>query len=195
MRRLVLVAALFVATLAATPARAAPESNLVIQPGRAIGNVRVGMTFAQVRAVLGRPNVVNKRTRAGFGRYVEYDWGWGNWTVGFSGRASNLRVSLIGTTLRRERTRDGVGVGVSAERMRRVLRDDGLNCSRMPADTKTEIAHPVCRLGTRVRGLTFFQTDTECTDLDAYNCPPRKRRTYVSQVVIVTAAAPIPKEL
>lgn len=195
MRRLLVLAALLTATLAATPAQGAPESNFVIQPGRAIGEVRVGMTFAQVRAVLGKPNVVNKRTRAGFGRYVEYDWGWGSWTVGFSGRGSNLRVSLIGTTLRRERTRDGVGVGTSAARMRAALRDDGLNCSVMPGDTKTELPHPVCRLGARARGLTFFQTDTECTDLYAYNCPPQKRRTYVSQVIVVTAAAPIPKEL
>ena len=195
MRRLLVLAALLAATLAATPAHGASESNLVIQPGRQIGKVRIGMTFAQVRRVLGKPNVVNRSRRVGFGRYVEYDWGWGNWTVGFSGRGSNLRVTLIGTTLRRERTRDGVGVGTSAQRMRSALRDDGLNCSAMPADTRTEIPHPVCRLGTRVRGFTFFQTATECTDLYAYNCPPRKRRTYVSQVFVVTAAAPIPKEL
>ncbi len=195
MRRLGVLAAVLVATLAAAPAQSAPESSLVIVPGKQIGKVRIGMTFAQVKAALGKPTVVNRRQRTGFTRYVEYDWGWGRWTVGFSGRGANLRVSLIGTTLRRERTRDGVGVGTSAQRMRSALRDDGLNCSVMPADTKTELPHPVCRLGTRARGLTFFQTRTECTDLDAYHCPPAKRRTYVSQVIVLTSAAPIPKEL
>lgn len=168
----------------------------MIVPGRAIGKVRIGMTLPQVKRVLGKPGVLNKSLRSGFGRrYVEYLWNWGDWTVGLSGRGDNLRVSLIGTTLRRERTRDGVGVGTSARRMRQALKDDGLNCSRMPGDTKTELPHPVCRLGTRTRGLTFFQTDEECTDLDAYFCPPDKRRTYVSQVIVVTASAPIPKEL
>ncbi len=92
------------AAIGAAPSRSAPQRELLIVPGQQIGKVRIGMSFAQVRRALGRPTGVNKRVRAGFGQYVEYDWGYGRWTVGLSGRGTAARVSLIATTLRRERT-------------------------------------------------------------------------------------------
>ncbi len=188
-----MIVALLVSSLAAAPAQSAQESNLVIVPGRQIGKVRVGMTFAQVKAVLGKPTVVNKNRRVGFGRYVEYDWGWGNWTVGFSGRGSSLRVSLIGTTLRRERTRDGVGVGTPQAVMRQRLRDDGVNCPRI-AGAPPELTR-TCRLGSRARGLTFFPVKQECTVLGYYTCPMDKRVWSVYEVAIVAPAAPLPANL
>jgi hypothetical protein len=77
-----------------------------------IGGIRLGMSLADVVDVLGRPTLVNRRRDYGFGsRYIEYDWGYARWTVGFAGRGNALRVVKIGTTVRAERTPKRVGIG------------------------------------------------------------------------------------
>ena len=120
MRRSALFAALVAAVAATASAHGAVDGDALIRPGVGIGKVRLGMAQAQVFRLLGRPSVVNRRLTYGFGmRYVEYDWGFGTWTVGFTGRRGDLRVSKIGTTLRRERTARRVGVDSTA---RAVLR-------------------------------------------------------------------------
>lgn len=111
MRRSALSAALVAAVAATASAHGAPDRDALIRPGVGIGKVRLGMTQAQVFRTLGRPSVVNRRLNFGFGtRYVEYDWGFGTWTVGLTGRRGDLRVTKIGTTLRRERTARRVGI-------------------------------------------------------------------------------------
>lgn len=101
-------------------ASATPARDALFRPGAAIGEVRLGMTLAQVRRALGRPQFVNRRARLGFGRvYVEYAWAYGEWVVGFQTERQVLRVVRISTTTRRERTHDGIGVGT---RVRAIVR-------------------------------------------------------------------------
>ncbi|HEY8628692.1 MAG TPA: hypothetical protein VIL56_10280, partial [Gaiellaceae bacterium] len=75
-----------IAITVAVGAVGAPSSTLVIRPGVSIGKIRLGMTLAQVKGVLGRPQLVSRREERGFGiRYVEYQWAYASWSVGFSG--------------------------------------------------------------------------------------------------------------
>lgn len=105
---------------AAGSAAGATQRDAVVRPGVSIGKVRLGMTFAEVRRGLGRPMFVNRRERLGFGRvYVEYAWSYAEWLVGFQSERRALRVVRISTTLRNERTRDGIGVGT---RVRAIVR-------------------------------------------------------------------------
>ena len=111
-RGLSLGAVLLAAVLAAAPAGGAPGRTALVRPGAGIGKVQLGMTLAQVRSAVGRPQVLNRRVRVGFGRtYVEYAWNYGELTVGFFARAGRLHAARISTTSPRERTREGLGRG------------------------------------------------------------------------------------
>ena len=161
----------------------------MIVPGKQIGKVRIGMTFAQVEGVLGRPNVINRSQRTAFGRYVEYDWGWGRWTVGFSGRGGALRVTVVATTLRRERTREGIGVGSVRDRVVRSYGSRGLRCPREYNWNRAT----ACRLPTRTGATTYFAVQISCVvDVPPGVCPTSQQRLVVYEVLIRTAAAPRP---
>ncbi len=106
--------------VAAGSALGSSSSTLVIRPGVSIGKIRLGMTLAQVKGVLGRPRLVSRREERGFGLgYVEYQWGYASWRVGFSGRAGERRAVRIGTTIRSQRTTEGVGVGSTTKDLAR----------------------------------------------------------------------------
>jgi hypothetical protein len=101
-------------------ATAAPSRNALVQPGRGIGRVTLGMTQAQVRGVLGRHRYVAKRRTLGFGQqYVELQWEYATWTAGFQGRPGRMRAVMIGTTLHSQRTRSNLGTG---SRIRDIVR-------------------------------------------------------------------------
>jgi hypothetical protein len=111
-RRSALPLVLVVAVAAATAAHGAGQRDALVRPGVGIGKIRLGMTPAQVFRALGRTPLVNRRIDYGFGtRYVEYGWNYTTWSVGFTGRGNRLRVSKVATTLRRERTAGGIGIG------------------------------------------------------------------------------------
>jgi hypothetical protein len=112
-----------------TAGNAGPEASTLIRPAVGIGKLRLGMTEAQVRRTMGRPRfVVTRRAAFGF-RSVEYQYGLAEYTVRLFGRPGRLRAVRVGTTLLRERTPQGVGVG-SLERM--VLRAYGsTRCQRL----------------------------------------------------------------
>lgn len=117
---IVIACLLFGAALAIAPAGAEPSRDARVFPGRGIGRVVLGMTPQQVRRVLGRHTLVNERKRIGFGlEYLELDWDYAQWTVGFQGRRGELRVVRVGTTKPRERTRERLGTG---SRIRDILR-------------------------------------------------------------------------
>jgi hypothetical protein len=127
--RSVALLAVVVAALAASQASAAPEANLRINPGVGIGKLRLGMTKAQVRGLLGRPRV-NMRRRAGFGSFVvDYEYGYAEYSIRFFGQAGLLRATRVGTTLWRERTRRGLGVATLERVLRRAY--PGLRCQRL----------------------------------------------------------------
>jgi hypothetical protein len=109
--------------LVAGNASAAPARDALIRPGVGIGEIRVGMTFAQVRRALGRPETVMRQRPYGFGgRYAEYAWNGTDWIVAVAGRGDRARVVSVATGLRGERTRiRRVGVGSTEEAVRRGL--------------------------------------------------------------------------
>jgi hypothetical protein len=113
------VAALVIA--AAGSAGAAGERDARIRPSVGIGKVRLGMTLAQVRRVLGPPQLLNRRVKVGFGgEHRECVWNWFEWTVAFRGTAGRFRAVRVVTSLQRHRYR-GVGVGSRVRTVARVF--------------------------------------------------------------------------
>jgi len=114
MRRLIGLAVALSLPAAAVGADAAgtPARDALIRPGAGVGKIELRMSLNQVRRVLGAPSGVNRREWYGFGsHYVEYAWSRAGWTVGLVGRPGSLRVVKVATTLARERTQAGLGVG------------------------------------------------------------------------------------
>ena len=187
-----LLAAGAAVSLAVAPASAAPGRDALLRPGVGAGKLRLGMTFAQVRAVLGTPARARFRQRYGFrGEYVQYVWGRdADWEVGVVGeRPTTARVVLI-RTWRPERTRVGVGVGSTHVALQRRL---GARCYRQlvgPAIYAPHRDFVVCYLGTEGKQpITYFGLRTECTlprDRYSAECPSDKRRYRASDVTIVS---------
>jgi hypothetical protein len=107
----------------ATTAAAAPGDDKRVRHGLGIGRVKLGMTYAEVRRILGGPQTVDTRERLRDGRrYLQFSWDLGWWTVGFLGRPGKLRVALVQTLNVRERTVEGLGVGTREGKVRSTLR-------------------------------------------------------------------------
>jgi hypothetical protein len=95
-------------------------ANAKIVPNASIGKVGLGMTFAQVKKVLGPPGTVNKRAQlAGHRGYIEYGWNFSTFWVGFINTKGHLSAWLIGVGLVGQKTSGGVGVGTSLETLKR----------------------------------------------------------------------------
>ena len=134
MRRFTLPLVLVAAALAALPAGATTTHDLVIRPGVGIGKVRLGMTPAKLRAAMGKPLAVLP-LQAPFGRRaVEWQYGYGAYTVRLEGRGSVLRVASVTTTVRAERTREGFGVGTPQARVERAFAGH-IRCARLRTGT------------------------------------------------------------
>ena len=88
----------------------AAGSTVVI--GRSIGGVRLGMSQAAVRATLGRPIRILHASNE-FGTYTEFRYR--GYTVDFQ---SDTAVTSVSTTLKRERTPSGAGVGSTLGQVR-----------------------------------------------------------------------------
>lgn len=176
------------AVLVANLASAAPSRDTLLRPGVGAGNVRLGMTLAQVRAVLGKPSRIDRQEPYGFGsEYVEYAWGVeASWRVGVVGRvASASRVVFLATS-RRERTRAGAGVGSAHPVLQRVL---GARCYRQRSElagTTYERDFYGCYLGKHGGPVTFFRLDSRCSLPRGryYVCPLAKRRYFAYEVWI-----------
>ena len=108
-----------VLAFAMTPAVA--DAALVVQ--QSIAGVKLGMTRAQVEAVLGEPSEVNRPTNEIFGRYTELRYGLTSISLfaGTGGEVFNLH-----TTSKRQRTSHDVGVGSSERALR--LHVKGVSC-------------------------------------------------------------------
>jgi hypothetical protein len=102
--------ALLAAGLAALALAGTVSPAIVI--GRGIGGVALGMGQSAVRAKLGRPvRVVHAKNE--FGSYTEFRYH--GYLVDFQ---SNAAVTSVATTLARERTPAGVGVGSTWSQVR-----------------------------------------------------------------------------
>jgi hypothetical protein len=122
MSRLAVLALLAGAIVLAPSASGSSERSVPIRIGHGIGPINLGMTGAQVYRALGRPRTVVDRKVIRGRPYVEFEYGYGRWTVGFYGRKPNRRVVLVLTALGRHRTPEGLGVGSSDREVRRGLR-------------------------------------------------------------------------
>jgi len=130
------VLAISVVTLAATSAAAAPERDTRVRHGLGIGRVTLGMTYAEVRKILGGPQTVDKRERLRDGRrYLQFSWDFGWWTVGFMGRPGKLRVAFVQTLNAQQRTVEGLGVGTKERKLRNTLRLRCAEVSSRPSRT------------------------------------------------------------
>ena len=188
----VLVAVGAAVAVAVSGGAAAPARDALLRPGVGAGKLRLGMTFTQVRSVLGTPVRVERRERYGFrGDYVQYVWGVDEaWQVGVVGeRAATARVVLI-HTWRPERTRAGVGVGSTHATLQRRLR---ARCYRQRSGPAIQTKHHdfvVCYLGRSERQpITSFGLLTECTlprDRYSVSCPSNRRRYRAADVTIVS---------
>ena len=121
--RLLAVATCAAIAAVAPSAAAAPARSVPIRPGVGIGPINLGMTGAQVYRALGRPRTVVERRTIGGGPYVEFEYGYGLWTVGLYGRKGERRVVLVLTALARHRTPLGIGVGTPIRQVERRMGD------------------------------------------------------------------------
>ncbi|MBA3332203.1 MAG: hypothetical protein H0T39_15260 [Actinobacteria bacterium] len=186
MRRLigVAVALSLAAAVVGGDAAGTPARDALVRPGAGIGQVELRMSLAQVRRVLGPPSAVNRRERYGFGsQYVEYAWSSAGWTVGLVGRPGSLRVVKVATTLRRERTRGGLGVGSPLAALERTR---GARCGA--AFNRGSYVGHWCLLGKNGVPQVGFGLDDRCAvTVPRYvACPRYAPHTF--EVVVAEAA-------
>jgi hypothetical protein len=164
------VAASCLSILVAVSAAAAPAHELVIRPGVGIGKVRLGMSLSEVRAAWGRPQALTTKRRS-----IELQYEFAAYVVTLTGPRGHERVVRVGTTLRRERTRQGIGVGSPETLLRRTFRGE-LRCDALELMVMRGYPFPVlaanrreCTLGSpsgphttfvsRMRPFTFLAQD------------------------------------
>jgi hypothetical protein len=95
------------ALVAVVAALAATSASAAIVPQQGIAGVKIGMTQAKVRSVLGKPSSV-QRGKNDFGKYTQLRYP--GLQVNFQGNAT---VTDVSTTRTSERTAAGIGVGSS----------------------------------------------------------------------------------
>ena len=189
--RLAVVLAVLVAGLAAgattTVSHARSDVVAVIQPGRSIGKLRLGMTPAQVVRAMGRPALRTGR-RAGFGLVVtDWEYGYGQYTVRFAGRAGRLRATRVATTVPRERTPRRVGAGSSERAIRRAypqVRCEPLKTERHGSIQIVMTIQRDCTLF-GPSGRTIFTTDVFERMFEVITPQMWARRAQVIEVSVV----------
>ena len=138
-RRIATAAAAATALLVITGGASARDA--VARPGVSVGKIKLGMTEAQLRAAMGKPNYVVEKAGT-FGRVrVEYQYGaLAEWSVELAGPRGNLRVTSVLTYLKSQRLPNGLGVGT---RERTLTRTYGrrLECQRWPTYTYRGIVY------------------------------------------------------
>jgi hypothetical protein len=186
------VAALAVA--GAASAADAPHVQRAIVPGQAIGKVRLGMSLAQVRKVLGRPEAVISRRKGVFGRErVEYSWNFTEWRIMFEvGRGQSEAVS-IRSSIRNEKTKEGIGVGTLQQRLERTY---GIECAdafqdQGPFGGGTFIGR-ACVLEQNRRKTSFLVYQFCGNVPTAGSCAERDRRWAVGEVGVFAPGENLP---
>jgi hypothetical protein len=177
-RALFVVFLLLAATVAATPAGGGRQADLLVRHGESIGKLKLGMTLPQVRELLGPERTVNKREKRGTRGYVylELDWDYAWWTVGFMRAAGGkYRAVSIGTIQKGQRTSEGFGVGSTATEVARRL---DIRCravfprrgepARAASDWRDLVLQLECVYGLPGGRQTVFMLDNKRT---GYNDP------------------------
>lgn len=149
-----LLAGAVVVLAAASAALARPAvAETAIRPGVGIGPIRLGMTEQQVRRALGRPDNV-QRARAGRIYVVSLNFYLrGDYRVTLRGPRGAVRVSLVGTVSRDEKTPNGLGIGSSERDLRRAY--PTLRCKDVRGSAGGVIRRE-CRVGALTRRHIVF---------------------------------------
>jgi hypothetical protein len=113
---------LALAAAVAPSASGSPNDGVAIRPGVGIGPINLGMSGQQVRRALGKPRTVVERRVIRGRPNTELEFGYGKWNVGLLGREGHRRVVLVGTSLARHRTPEGIGIGSTDDQVWRRLR-------------------------------------------------------------------------
>ena len=109
------------ALAAAVAALAATTTGAAIVPQQGIAGVKIGMTRAKVRSVLGKPISV-KRGSNDFGKYTIFKYA--GLQTEFQG---NTTLTGVSTTRRSERTATGIGVGSTQAQVKAKVK--GVKCA------------------------------------------------------------------
>ncbi len=147
MRLVLAVAALLVLAAAA-------EAKIVVR--ESIAGVKLGMTSAQVRAVLGKPHHVTYRPDQVEGGVKIFDYGLTDVILTRGAQAQVLRVK---TTSRAQRTANGLGVGSMRAAIKRAY----------PSATCVD---RICAIGDAAATTTFHLTTagrTHTVSLSSFN--------------------------
>lgn len=126
-----------IAAVAVAAAALAAGVSATIVPQQGIAGVKIGMTKAKVRSVLGKPKSV-KTGSNDFGTYAIYKYG--GLQVVFQGNATLTSVSTTRTT---ERTTSGIGAGSTEAQVK--ARVKGVKC-------KTQSGFRHCYVGAFTAG-------------------------------------------
>jgi len=160
----------------------ASAADARIIPGFAIADVKIGMTLAQTKKILGKPQTLNARRQlAGHRRFIEYGWNFSSVWVGFVNTNGVLHSVLIGTSLAREKTKEGIGVGTPVKRLRgfpRMTCFTGTAWVGHPYFNPQQQQGPHCVLAGADRRRTIFVL--KCIAPQDFGCG-----TYVIERVIV----------
>jgi hypothetical protein len=191
------VCALIVALTVAGTATAAdpPHVRQTIVPGRSIGKVALGMTFAQVKKMLGAPEAVISSEEGRFGsKRVEYSWNLSEWRVAFVYTAKTNRAVVIRSSTRGEKTKEGVGMGALQARVERVYRQKCRDAFIQSTFVKNFVGR-VCSLNLGGRRTTFLISKF-CSRVppSASACERRYTRWAVSEIGIFDVGQSVPWE-
>jgi len=108
------------ALAAAVAALAGSTAGAAIVPQQGVGGIKIGMTQAKVRSVLGKPTSV-KRGSNDFGKYTIFRYA--GLRADFQG---NTSLTSVSTTRRSERTAAGIGVGSTEAQVKAKIK--GVKC-------------------------------------------------------------------
>jgi hypothetical protein len=172
---------------------ASPLKSGSLRPGVGAERIRLGMTLAQVRRVLGTPSRISRHRRYGFSEYVQYVWGaQSTWQIGVSGLSGRPPRVVYIATARPVRTPNGAGVGSTYKSLQRKL---GARCYRrlvsatLPGAATEYRDLVLCYVGRPRAPVTVFPLTMQCAITKAHysgTCPNDKRRYRALEVWIVS---------
>jgi hypothetical protein len=145
---------LFLLALGLAAGALAPPAEAKIRTNHSIGRIALGMSGAQVRRILGKPDTtVWQRVRAS--RFVKYDYMMSkSWTVTLILRKGRLTVVEIGTTSPSQRTPAGAGVGISEGKLRKL--HPGVRCRDVRPDPDSSPIERQCLFARNGRQTVFI---------------------------------------
>jgi hypothetical protein len=164
-----------------------PHVQERIVPGRSIGKVSLGMSLAQVKKALGAAESVISREPGPFGRQrIEYSWSFTEWRITFEVFRGRSEAVAIRSSVRGERTKEGVGYGTLATRVEQAFRTE---CK----PTITVGFWRACFVKGPGAAKTFFVVNRLCGNVPtAGRCAEQDVRIAVTEVGVLAPGEKLP---